>query len=236
MRLTTPIIAFVVLLTSACGPEATGGSADGSPSPDVAAEPAVRESIGPATGVDEPNAQPAVLAAAARRLSIDQLEGSIPVLTGSEELGWRFKFNGSLYEGFKTLGVTLGRPDYFQLTEESRESTALYVKLMGDMSADVCEKVLAADAERDLEERTFLRFEDLGDTDEAVIRENLRYLKLFYLGEYVTDDAGVDDLAAVFEIAFTEADDAGVNTLLSVRDGWKAVCMAMLASPNFHIY
>lgn len=231
--ITHVIVAAVVCLwsLSACGDKASDGGGG------LAQEFADHEAIGPASGLDAPGAEPRVSAAAPRRLSIDQLEGSIPVLTGRDDLTWRFLYDGATYDGFKALGVTLGRPDYYQLTDENREPSALYIKLMGDMSADVCEKIIVADLERtELEERTFLRHVELGEADEALIAENLRYLLLFYLGEYVTDDAGTEALGAVYEIAHNEAADAGFGPDKASRDAWQAVCMALLASPQFHIY
>jgi len=231
MRLRTTLLSValcVVFLAPACG----GGGGGGGGGEQYAAE----EPIGEASGIDDLEAVSSEPAAAARRLSIDQLEGSIAVLAGDDALRWRFVYDGNEYDGFDALGVTLGRPDYYQLTEENREPSALYIKLMGDMAADVCDKLVVTDAQRPFEERTFLRFEDVGDTSEAVVLENLRALSLFYLGEYVTDDAGVAGLQAVFEAAHDEAKGAGASTLNAARDSWTAVCMALLASPKFHIY
>jgi len=257
MRDVTPVIVALALALTVLGTAACGEKNPTAPPEDVAEdvaedvvvvddvvilgeiipEFAEQEVVGPASGVDDPAAETGVQAAASRRLSIDQIEGSIPVLTGRDDLIWRFVYNGTDYPGFDVLGVTLGRPDYYQLTDENREPSALYIKLIGDMSADVCTKIIGADLERaDPAERTFLRHAELGTADEALIRENLRYLTLFYLGEYVTDDAGVDGLAAVYEIAHTEAVEAGVVANRASGEAWLAVCMALLATPNFHIY
>ncbi|MDP6945597.1 MAG: hypothetical protein QF464_15720 [Myxococcota bacterium] len=229
--ITTFIIALAFALVGAPGCTTNTGGGSG-----VVEQFAEQEPAGAASGIEAPDAQPADPAAAARRLSIDQLEGSLAVLAGSDDLEWTFVYNDSTYGGFSALGVTLGRPDYHQLTDENREPSALYIKLMGDMAADVCDKLIVADAGRPFEERTFLHFEDVGDTSEAVVLENLRYLKLFYLGEYVTDDAGVEGLRAVFEAAHAEAKADDASNLAAARDSWKAVCMALLSSPNFHVY
>ena len=36
--------------------------------------------------------------------------------------------------------------------------------------------------------------------------------------------------------SWDEADGAGASKFDGLRDSWTAVCMALLASPNFHIY
>ena len=70
----------------------------------------------------------------------------------------------------------------------------------------------------------------LGDSD--AIDRNLRYLKLRMLGEKVADSdtKAITDLRTVFDLA---ANSAKANR---ARSGWRAVCVALLSSPSFHLY
>jgi hypothetical protein len=132
------------------------------------------------------------------------------------------------------LAKTLGKPDYITTTSEPAEPTALYVKFMDDMARNVCDQIIAADATKaNAEDRTLLRFVDLLEYEDAAsINTNLRYLKLRFHAEKVadTDDATVAPLKKVFDTAAAEAKGQ------PARGGWRAVCVALFLSPEFHLY
>lgn len=173
--------------------------------------------------------------AATRRMTVDQLEGTLPVIMGSST-GWRIPDdkNGTLNAlDQQVLGATLGRPDYLQVTEEPAAVDALYLKLIDDMARNVCNEMVDADAaESDGTKRQLTRFISTDETaDAAAINENLRYLSLRFHARNITDDAGVADLKAVFDATMAEAAEGS-----SGLEGWRGVCIALIKSPAFHIY
>jgi len=171
-----------------------------------------------------------------RRLSVDMLEGSVPVVAGTSADGapiqWSRTVKGQPVSRFalSEYGAALGRPDYRTTTEEPTEPNALYAKFMDDMARDVCAQMITADAARpDPSTRALARFAPLDEPgDPAAVNENLRYLKLRFLGQHAEDgdDAAVADLRAVY--------DAAAAT--TPREGWRAVCVALFDSPAFHVY
>jgi hypothetical protein len=112
----------------------------------------------------------------------------------------------------------------------------LYLKFMDDMARQVCDKILDADyARTDPASRTLVRdlpLDSLSDT--ATVTSTLKYLKLRFHGEKVTDDATVADLQSLL----TQTADAcdGCSDQNRTRAGWNAVCVALFLSPEFHIY
>lgn len=177
-----------------------------------------------------------------KRLSIDMLEGSIPVVAGDdaggEPIRWTVVYQGTEYAVLDqdVLGATLGRPDWREVTAEPAEPTSLYLKFMDDMGREVCGRMIDADqATADAEARRLIRFAALDDADDAdAIRANLRYLMLRFLGERV-DDADAEataDLEALFDAGVATA-AAGSSPALA---GWTTVCVALFTSPAFHLY
>lgn len=171
-----------------------------------------------------------------RRLSVDMLEGSVPVVAGARADGtpiqWTRTVKGRAVSRFELgeYGAALGRPDYRTTTEEPIEPNALYAKFMDDMARDVCGQMITADAARpEGAEGSLARFAPLDEAGTpAQIGENLRYLKLRFLGQHSADgdDAAVADLRAVYDAAAVDAP----------REGWRAVCVALFDSPAFHVY
>ena len=137
--------------------------------------------------------------AATRRLTIDQLEGAIPVVAGANAGGpieWRL-LNG---QGVPTitaldddvLGGTMGRPDYEYVTEEPASPDALYVKFSDDMARNVCHQMVEADVMRAAgEERVLTRFAAIDSTsDSQAIDDNISYLLLRFLGQPTPSKGG----------------------------------------------
>jgi hypothetical protein len=153
-----------------------------------------------------------VLSRGPRRLSVDQLERSLDAI-------------GQLPKGTvklpQSLALTLGRPDYLEVTEESLEPTPLFMKFMMDLGGYFCGAVGDADPNRPADQRVLTRFAD---------REpNLRYLLLRFTGIDGSDAAPyVARLGTVFDAARSGAKgEAG---------GWQAVCLALFTSPEFLLY
>ncbi|MFN7135739.1 MAG: hypothetical protein ACK4N5_26945 [Myxococcales bacterium] len=172
-----------------------------------------------------------------RRLSLAQLRGSLPVAFGKTTTGADVTWtNGAGASYFTTFSRALGEADYVNITEENLEPSPLYMKFMDDAARDVCDKALIADfAQPDAAKRTLLRKVALTDTDVSApdaVDANLRYLKLRLHGIKVPDDdtATVGPLRALFVKAMA------ANTSNKVREGWRAVCVALTTAPEFHLY
>jgi hypothetical protein len=86
---------------------------------------------------------------AARRLSVDQIELSIDAL-------------GNLAPGTiklpADLAITLGRPDYGRLFEESLEPSPLFMKFMLDLGAYACNGLSDFEPSRPAAQRLMTRF------------------------------------------------------------------------------
>ncbi len=199
-----------------------------------ASQGAEMEGVATAADVENPGVAVPPASRAVKRLTIDMLAASIPVVAGRDAEGrpirWTLRIGNRQVDALDALSTTLGKPDFIEVTEENTDPSALYLKFMGDMAVNVCTKILDADESRtNPEERVLVRFASLDETGRsATIDENLRYLKLRFLGERVApdDEEAIAHLRDVFETASRS----------SSREGWLAVCVALLSAPEFHLY
>ena len=173
--------------------------------------------------------------AEAQRLTVRQLAQSLPVVLGGNT--WMV---GSA-NGFNTRGATLGEPDYLGTVDENLEASTLYQKFMGDMARDGCTRAANADAALAANTRVLMRMVALTDTvasNAAGVDSNLRYLKLRFHGVKVaaTDSASLAGLRTVFTDAVRGAAGTGTPTAAHVKEGWRAVCVALLTAPEYHLY
>lgn len=177
-----------------------------------------------------------VVSAWSQRLTVRQLANSMPVALGGNT--WQV---GSA-NGFDTRKATLGEPDYIAVVDENLEPSALYLKFMGDAARDGCTRTANADASLAQSQRTLTRFVGLGDTvasNASGVDENLRYLKLRFHGVKVQpgDDAPIAGLRALFDAAVKGAQGSAASpTQAHVKEGWRAVCVALLTAPEYHLY
>lgn len=185
---------------------------------------------GGGTGVSFPES------AGTQRLSIRQLAQSMPVVLGGNT--W---MTNSTTVGFTSRSTTLGEPDYINEVEENLEPSALFMKFMGDAARDGCTRTANADGALAANAKVLMRF--VGPTDTVAtnatkVDENLRYLKLRFHGVKVqpADTTSIAGLRTVFDSAVRGA--AGTNTPNAnhVKEGWRAVCVALLTAPEYHLY
>jgi len=110
------------------------------------------------------------------------------------------------------------------------------LKFMDDMSRDVCRRMVLDEYGPNTEGDVVLtRFVDKDDlSDSAAIDANLRYLSLHLLGEFIDaeDEAAIGPLRTLFD----KASDFEGEPFERAREGWYSVCVAMFASPSFHLY
>ena len=174
-------------------------------------------------------------AAEAQRLTVRQLAQSLPVVLG----GNTWMVGGA--QGFDARSATLGEPDYLGTVDENLEASSLYQKFMGDMARDGCTRAVNADAALAANTRVVMRLVSLTDTvatNAAGVNENLRYLKLRFHGVKVspTDTASLAGLRTVFTDAVRGAAGTATPTAAHVKEGWRAVCVALLTAPEYHLY
>jgi hypothetical protein len=211
----------------------------GESGPGVEGKTANVQPVGDVPGLDSPTIiqNPA----ATRRLTVDELQASIGVVAGSDAadqpISWKVKIGNQTMDGLSdaAYGRTLGRPDYITITEEDPAPGPLYVKFVGDLSRDVCNDMVNADLERSGEATLWPHAPVDSTPTAAEIDENLEYLALRFWG------FGADEVADVLEglravhAAGVAADDPG-DEIPPQAEGWRAVCVALIEDPSFHLH
>ena len=238
----------LALLLAGCGTTTTGAEDEGvaSDSTTTTGDDGATEETeeGPSITPTPPPTKSRV----GKRMTVAQLRASIPVLAGPDEDGfpitWRTNAGtnptGTQMFADNQLGPALGDPNYIERVEEAAIPNALYVKLMDDMARQVCTNMAEADRKRvDTDARVLLRDTTLESIEPADIEANLRYLHLRFFGERprAGEDPTIDALQNVFFTAHDEAVTNGDQVAKTpVLEGWRVVCIAMMKSPEFHVY
>ncbi|MCA2981297.1 MAG: hypothetical protein INH37_23745 [Myxococcaceae bacterium] len=210
-------------------PPVLGGGAAGG----AAGGPAGGGSAGDGTGGGVVVAGPA--SAGSRRLSTRQLAKSMETVLGGSV--WTV---GSA-NGFDARSRTLGEPDYIAVVDENLEPSALFLKFMDDAAKDGCTRALTADQARAANQRVLYKTVGLTDTvtsNRAAVDQNLGYLKLRFHGIKVVagDETTLGPLRTLFDDAVKGAAGTATPTAAHVREGWRAVCVALLMAPEYHLY
>lgn len=195
---------------------------------------------GDALPADHPPLDPSLLpvrSARSQRLSVKQLRGTIPVAMGTDVDGDDIVWMLYSYPGLEKLADVLGEADYTNRTSDNLEISPLYLKFMDAAARDVCGKALTADLARpDPKTRVLLRHVEKNDTvatNAGGVDANLRYLKLRYHAVKVAE--GDDEPIAMLRTLFADAAAAG-GVAIGPQEGWRAVCVALLTAPEFHLY
>ena len=170
-----------------------------------------------------------------RRLSIQQAASSLPIVLGGST--WQL----GTVNGFTSRAASLGAPDYISITDENFEPSPLYVKFMSDAARDGCTRAGTADAALAQNQRVLTRFAGPTDTvasKKTAIDANLRYLKLRFHGVKVADadDAPIALYRKTFDDAVKAAAGTSTPSAANVAEGWRVVCVALLTSPEYHLY
>lgn len=196
--------------------------------------------------LDHPPVDPGLLPVSSResrRLSLAQLRAVFPIAFGNEADGTTpITWHVGAAEGFTKYASSLGEPDYIEVTEENLDASPMYAKFMDDAARDVCTRALAADASKtDASKRVVMRFASDADTvqsNASAIDKNLRYLSLRLFGQKVADDDSetLAGLRTVFDTTAKESAGSSEPGAVDVEAGWKAVCVAMVVAPEFHVY
>lgn len=174
---------------------------------------------------------PAELARNAGRMTIAQLARSIPVVTGG--IRWTEDLGTGPVDMLQVLAPTLGAPDYLRVTEENLEPTLIIAKFLQDAAFRICGQWADQDRAAEVADRTLVRHADWDSVDDADVKSNLRALHLRFYAQSVApdDDAPIADLHSLFTDASSTARAGN-----AARDGWTAVCIAMMTDPEFILY
>jgi hypothetical protein len=194
----------------------------------------------PPTTTTPPDDHPALTPVVSKRtgrLNLLQLRRSFPIVLGNDAAGraitWNSGTASSPKVGFDAYASTLGEADFVNRTEDDLDASPVYVKFMDDAARSACSQAIAADkAQSDPAQRTLMRFvseSDTPQTNSEGFRKNLTYLKLRFHGIKVTEGAPLEALEKLFVDASAKSKTPGV-------DGWRAVCVALLTAPEFHLY
>ena len=188
----------------------------------------------------------ALASSGTRRLSISQLRQSLPVVLGDEEgtmppkpITWMVY---GLVAGFTLNANALGEADYIGITEENLEASPMHLKFMADAARSGCNTAIKSDYRRpNKTTQAIVRLAGLTDTlpgAKAAIDANLRYLRLRFHGIKVdpTDDQSIAPYRTLFSQTLANSADAGVAAGLHVQEAWRAVCVALLTAPEYHLY
>ncbi|MCG3173989.1 MAG: hypothetical protein GMKNLPBB_02206 [Myxococcota bacterium] len=241
----TPALAVAIFCACSSGGEEPAGPLPGdqppgqqTPQPDGGA--ALPPDHPPVTGEDPP-APPT--GKATRRMSVDQLRRSLPILFDGREWILEDKKNrinlldgtlqaiekydqngGKLIPG---LAGTLGEADYLLTSQSNLDPNTLFSRYMDDMALSMCGAALVEDGKNSVsapEKRIILRYP-------VDVDRNLRYLRLKFHGVYVPENTtdGIRELRQLYD-----------NTLKQPNGNpgaaWLAVCVALVSSPEMMTY
>lgn len=157
-----------------------------------------------------------VLSRGPRRMSVEQLERTL------ERIADFPKFSIEIPEN---LALTMGKPDYLRITEESLDPSPLYMKFLVDLGGFYCQGVAEADLgmnARPANQRLLNRVD--GDVDGGI-----RHMVLMFTG---IEGAEADDYVTRLRAAY----DTGASGALGDVGGWQAVCLSMFTAPESILY
>jgi hypothetical protein len=173
--------------------------------------------------------------AASQRLTVRQLAQSMPVALGGAT--WMI----GTQSGFDVRSRTLGEPDYVAVVDENLEPSSMFLKFMDDAAKDGCTRTATADQTRAANQRVLYKTVGLNDTvasNKTGVDQNLAHLKLRFHGikVAVNDEATLAPLRTLFDAAVKGAAAGATPTAAHVREGWRAVCVALLMAPEYQLY
>jgi hypothetical protein len=224
---------------------ALAACSSGAPTPESSGPSLTETPEMPSPPTDHPPIDPAkkpVTSAVAQRVSIAQLRGAFPVILGKDVNGKDITWMSGSNPALDKMADVLGEADYAFVTQDNRDPSALYLKFMDDAARDVCGRALTADAARpSAADRVLLRHvgpTDTETTNAAGVAQNLDYLLLRFHGIKVKegDTVRTAPLVKLFTDSVTAAAAGKPVTAAEVTEGWRAVCVALITAPEFHLY
>ncbi|MDP6944924.1 MAG: hypothetical protein QF464_12300 [Myxococcota bacterium] len=226
MKIPTLMGLMLLLMITACGDGADNTAAQAATADaSTDAAPDTSEPIDTVTPEPEPTGR------AVHRMTITQLASSIPVITGG--IAWEEDFGEGPLDMLAILYDTLGGPDYILVTEENLDPSLIVAKFVQDATYRICAKWVERDKARTAQERTLIAHDDWSSRERDDVDASLRRLQLRFFARKIApgDDDAIGPLRTLFETA-ADAAPAGLET----DDGWLAVCLAMMTSPEMVLY
>ena len=192
-------------------------------------EPEVNE--GTVSGGNEVGLLPALPAPrrVRKRMNLDQLNAAIIQATGG--IAWTAS-NGK--NEFSTLALTLGKPNYTDVTNEDLLPGALFQKFLSDAANSVCKKLV--DKEKNIAKasaRVLMRKVGLKDTitsNPKGVDANLVWLiKRFHSRSLAQTSQELEPYRFLFQAA-TKVSGGKPD------QAWRAVCVTLIQHPHFYTY
>lgn len=250
------LLLTTLALASACNNDAPAGQSSGTTGDTGDAEPTGGATQPDTAGDDDGDTDPETRQTGGRdprRLSVDQVRASLQALLGQTYRGGAWVFDPLDPKGeawredadlLDAFAGALGRPDYNYTVIEALEAGMTFAKFVQDAARSTCRAAVEADIAAAAEDRHLLLLVDEEDTlasAEPAIRGNIAALALRFWGRVLAPDAPeVDELVAVFGAAASApawVDDVGMTRLAGTpADGWRAVCIALVADGQFYVY
>ncbi len=166
-----------------------------------------------------------------RRMNIDQLDATIQRVTGG--LAWMAGSGKYHKNQFGVLSLTLGKPNYIDLTSEDLEASALFQKFLSDAAQSTCKALVAKEKKTAKAQRVLAKhvvWKDTVANNKKAVDQNLAYLLLRYHGHKVpATSTRIQPWRFLFESATKVT---GGNT----GEAWRTVCVAMMQHPHFYTY
>ena len=222
MRIVPLQIVFTLMAgiaLTACGQGTSGDN--GNSIPPIANDMGIATDQGQPIGTDAGPLDPPDLRSS-RRITVDQLRRSIPLLFGGET--WTTRFQQREVEVIDGLARTLGEADFLEVTTPNVEPGPLFQKFMDDMAANLCTKSVTADLSGE-GEGLVVRYSDNIDA-------NLRFLRLKFHAIHVPEDTAPED-DGMEELRALYADLAAAH---DISTAWIGVCIALVTAPEFLAY
>jgi hypothetical protein len=166
-----------------------------------------------------------------RRMNIDQLDASIKRVTGG--IAWMAGSGKYHKNQFAVLSLTLGKPNYTDMTNEDLDPSALFQKFLADAAQSTCKALVTKEKKTSKDKRVlakYVNWNDKVENNKKAVDQNLSYLLLRYHGRKVKVDSHELQLWRFLFQSATKV--TGGNT----GEAWRTVCVALMQHPHFYTY
>ena len=158
---------------------------------------------------------PEPLSRVRKRLNVDQLGNAI--WTATDGLRWTQDNDDDLLD---TLSLTLGKPDYVEITTENLESNVVFMKFLEDAAGSVCRQMV----DRDVNAGTTLLIAPEGQIETQLIH----LLEKFHSRVVSADERDVKQWRWLYDSAVTISGETNA--------AWHTVCVSLIRHPDFFTY
>ena len=204
------------------GPNPPSTTPSAQPSPPASSEevpaPATRSNPESSEGVTTsapPLWAPEPMTRVRKRLNVDQLGAAL--WAASDGLKWAQEGDDDLLE---TLALTLGKPDYMEVTTENLDSNVLFMKFLEDAAGSVCRQMV----ERDQLQGTDLLLNSDGDDTTHL----LNLISKFHSRALSRTHPDVKQWQWLYDSALAISQEPSA--------AWHTVCVALIRHPDFYSY